>query len=64
MTKADIVDRVHEAVGCTKKDSYDIVEQLFDVIKETLEAGEKSTGNPRKERYSNLAPSLQPQPTK
>lgn len=41
MTKAEIVARVHEAVGCSKKDSFDLVEQVFKTLKETLESGEK-----------------------
>ena len=41
MTKADIVDRVFEKVGLTKKESVDVVEELFGLIKDTLEAGEK-----------------------
>ena len=41
MTKADIVDRIFEKVGLTKKESVDVVEELFGLIKDTLEAGEK-----------------------
>ena len=41
MTKADIVDRVFEKVGLTKKESFDVVEEMFALIKDTLEAGEK-----------------------
>ena len=41
MTKADIVDRVLEKAGLTKKESVDLVEELFGLIKDTLEAGEK-----------------------
>jgi len=41
MTKADIVNRVFEKVGLTKKESVDVVEELFGLIKDTLEAGEK-----------------------
>ena len=42
MTKADIVERVYESLsGFSKKESADIVEAVFDTIKETLEAGEK-----------------------
>jgi integration host factor subunit alpha len=41
MTKADIVARVHESAGCSKKDSFDFVEQVFETLKETLESGEK-----------------------
>ena len=41
MTKADIVERVYGKVGLTKKESFDVVEELFALIKDTLEAGEK-----------------------
>jgi len=41
MTKADIVEKVYGKVGLTKKESVDVVEELFALIKDTLEAGEK-----------------------
>lgn len=41
MTKADLVEAVHETVGFSKKESSDIVELVFDTMKETLEQGEK-----------------------
>jgi len=41
MTKADIIDAVYEKIGFSKKDSAEIVELVFDTIKETLEKGEK-----------------------
>ena len=41
MTKADIIESVYEKVGFSKKDSAEIVEMVFDTIKETLERGEK-----------------------
>lgn len=41
MTKADIIERVYERVGFSKKESAEIVELVFDTIKETLERGEK-----------------------
>ena len=42
MTKADIVETVYEKVGgFSKKEAADIVETVFDTIKETLERGEK-----------------------
>jgi integration host factor subunit alpha len=42
MTKADIIDRVCERVGgFSKKEAADLVEKIFDVMKSTLEAGEK-----------------------
>ncbi len=41
MTKADIVERVYEKVGFSKKESAEIVEAVFDNMKEILERGEK-----------------------
>lgn len=41
MTKADIVEKVYEKVGFSKKESADVVELVFDIIKETLEGGDK-----------------------
>ncbi len=42
VTKADIIESVHEKVaGFSKKEAADVVELVFDTIKETLERGEK-----------------------
>jgi len=42
MTKADIIESVYEKVGgFSKKEAAEIVEAVFEVIKETLENGEK-----------------------
>lgn len=41
MTKADIVESVYEKIGFSKKEAADIVELVFDTLKETLEKGEK-----------------------
>lgn len=41
MTKAELVERVYEKAGITKKDSGDLVEAVFEMMKSTLEAGEK-----------------------
>ncbi len=41
MTKADIIEQIYEKVGFSKKESSEIVELIFDTIKETLEKGEK-----------------------
>ncbi len=42
MTKADIVEQVYDNLdGFSKKESADIVEMVFESIKETLETGEK-----------------------
>ncbi len=40
MTKADIVQRVAEAVDCTRNEAYDLVESVFALMKDTLESGE------------------------
>ena len=42
MTKAEIIERVYENLGgFSKKESSEIVEAVFETIKETLERGEK-----------------------
>jgi integration host factor subunit alpha len=41
VTKADIVEKVYEKVGLSKKESYELVELLFETLKATLESGEK-----------------------
>jgi integration host factor subunit alpha len=41
MTKADIVEKVHASIGCTKKEAFDVVEAAFSIIKDTLKSGEK-----------------------
>lgn len=41
MTKADIVEEIYEKVGFSKKESAELVEKVFDAIKDTLAAGEK-----------------------
>src|SRR6185436_5150586 len=41
MTKADVIDSVCSKVGFSKKEAAEIVEMVFDTIKETLERGEK-----------------------
>jgi integration host factor subunit alpha len=41
MTKADLVENVYVKTGFSKKESADIVEMVFDLIKDTLENGEK-----------------------
>ncbi|MEI6079534.1 MAG: integration host factor subunit alpha [bacterium] len=40
MTKADLVNKIFEQMGGTKKDSSDLVEKLFEVIKNILTEGE------------------------
>jgi integration host factor subunit alpha len=46
MTKADIIVKVHDAIGFTMKESIDLVEQMLEILKSTLESGEtiKITG--------------------
>lgn len=41
MTKAEIIEAVYRQVGFSKKESAEIVELVFDTLKETLERGEK-----------------------
>ena len=41
MTKAEIVEQIYEKVGFSKKESAELVERVFDIIKETLKEGEK-----------------------
>lgn len=41
MTKADLIERIHEDVGLSKKEAADIIELVFDLIKDTLGRGEK-----------------------
>lgn len=40
MTKADIVEHIFEKVGFSKKDVIDVVELVFETIKETAESGD------------------------
>jgi integration host factor subunit alpha len=39
LTKAEIAEQVHNQVGRTKKESAQMVEALFETIKESLEEG-------------------------
>ena len=41
MTKADIVEVVHNRTGFSKKESSEAVEAILEVLKEELEEGEK-----------------------
>jgi integration host factor subunit alpha len=41
MTKADLVERIHACSGISKKESFDILEAVFSILKDTLESGEK-----------------------
>ena len=40
MTKADLVEKICMMTAFSKKESSEIVERVFDVVKTTLEAGE------------------------
>jgi integration host factor subunit alpha len=41
MTKGDIVERIYERVGFSKKEASEVVESIFELIKSRLEQGEK-----------------------
>ena len=41
MTKGDIVERIYEKVGFSKKEASDVVESIFEVMKSRLARGEK-----------------------
>jgi len=40
MTKADIVEKIHTTTGLSKKHSAAMMESIFAIMKESLEAGE------------------------
>ena len=40
MTKADIIENIYEKVGISKKETSNVVQSIFDIIKSTLEEGE------------------------
>ena len=40
MTKADIFEKVQENIGLTKRESAEMVEAVFGIMKSTLESGE------------------------
>lgn len=41
MTKADLIEKVYEKLGIPKKDSAELVEEVFRIMKETLASKEK-----------------------
>ncbi|MDH4467240.1 MAG: integration host factor subunit alpha [Bacteriovoracaceae bacterium] len=41
LTKANIVDQIHDELGISKKEAADLVDQVFKIMKETLGKGEK-----------------------
>lgn len=40
MTKADLVERIFEKIGLSKREAQEIVEILFDIMKQTFVEGE------------------------
>ncbi|MFH1224095.1 MAG: integration host factor subunit alpha [Pseudomonadota bacterium] len=40
MTKADLVNKIFEQIGGTKKDAADLVEKLFDLMRDVIVSGE------------------------
>ena len=40
MTKAELVEKIYERLGLTKKECYNLVESVFDIMKESLINGE------------------------
>lgn len=40
MTKAEIVGKIQTSTGFSKKESADVLENVFDIVKRTLESGE------------------------
>ncbi|NQU03484.1 MAG: integration host factor subunit alpha [Syntrophaceae bacterium] len=51
MTKADIIQNVHDKLGFSKKDSAEIVESVFDIMKENL----TRSGNIKISGFGNFA---------
>lgn len=41
MTKADLIERVYDSVGFSRKEAGEIVDALFETMKTALERGEK-----------------------
>jgi len=41
MTKAEIVEKIYEQVGFSKRESAEIVDMVFEIMKQTLEKEEK-----------------------
>jgi integration host factor subunit alpha len=41
MTKAEIVEQIYERVGFSKKEAAELVERVFEIMKDTLAEGEK-----------------------
>ena len=63
LTKADIVERIHEKVGFSKKEASEVVDSIFEVIKHQLERGEKvKVSGLRQLRRAREAAAQGPQP--
>ena len=41
MTKADIIESIRTTIGISKQDSYEMLEAVFSLMKDTLASGEK-----------------------
>ncbi len=41
MTKADLVDLIYERVGASKKEACEVVEEVFQIIEDSLRRGDK-----------------------
>ncbi len=41
LTKADLVEKVFSKVGLSKREATDVVEMMFEAVKDTLKKGEK-----------------------
>lgn len=41
VTKADLVEKVYERLGFSKKEAADLVELVFDMLKDSITTGEK-----------------------
>ncbi len=41
MTKADLVELIYERVGSSKREAGEVVEMVFEIIRESLRKGEK-----------------------
>lgn len=41
MTKAEIIEKIYSKIGFSKKESSELVEMVFDTIKDTLQKGER-----------------------
>ena len=46
MTKADLVDLIYERVGSSKKEACEIVEEVFKIIEDSLQRGERRSRSP------------------